>query len=145
VAENAILMGYIGDAAMAAPALSEVRLDREEARPLFQRVLHNVALLLREGLVHGDLSAYNVLYWDGRVTLIDFPQVVDSLKNDEAYDILERDITRLCDYFNRYRLRADARAITRQLWRQFVDVPDPEDIAADLSRLPEPEEPGVQE
>lgn len=145
VAKNAILMGYIGDEAMAAPTLSEVRLERDEAGPLFRRVLHNVALLLEQGLIHGDLSAYNVLYWNGSVTLIDFPQVVDSLKNDEAYEILERDITRLCDYFNRYRLHADAGAITRQLWRQYVDVPDPEDIAADLSRLPEPEEVEAQE
>lgn len=135
VAENAILMGYVGDAAMAAPTLHEVRLERDEARPLFRRILHNVALLLERGLVHGDLSAYNILYWDGTVTLIDFPQVVDSQQNDEAYDILGRDVQRLCDYFNRYGLAANAQAITRQLWRQYVAMPDPEDIAADLSRM----------
>jgi len=144
VAANAILMGYVGDEAMAAPTLSEIRLERDEARPLFQRVLHNVAMLLQQGLVHGDLSAYNVLYWNGSVTLIDFPQVVDSVRNSEAYDILARDITRLCDYFNRYRLRADPHTITRQLWRQFVDVPHAEDIAADLSWLPLREEAEVQ-
>ena len=134
VAENAILMAYVGDNGMAAPALSEVRLEREEARPLFRRILHNVALMLEHGLVHGDLSAYNILYWDGDATLIDFPQVVDSQQNDEAYDILQRDVRRLCDHFNRYGLAADAQAITRQLWRQFVVMPDPEDVAADLSR-----------
>ncbi|MDT8307185.1 MAG: RIO1 family regulatory kinase/ATPase [Anaerolineae bacterium] len=139
VAGNAILMGYIGDDGLAAPALSEVRLERAEARPLFRRVLHNVALLLQEGLIHGDLSAYNILYWEGAVTLIDFPQVVDSEQNDEAYDILGRDVKRVCDYFNRYGLAANSAAITRQLWRQFVIMPDPEDVAADLSRLFEEE------
>jgi RIO kinase 1 len=135
VAENAILMSYVGDSGMGAPTLSEVRLEREEARPLFRRILHNVAVMLEHGLVHGDLSAYNILYWDEAATLIDFPQVVDSQQNDEAYDILWRDVQRLCDYFNRYGLAAEAGAITRQLWRQFVVMPDPEDVAADLSRL----------
>lgn len=145
VANNAILMSYIGDDGLAAPMLSEVRLEREEARPLFRRVLHNMALLLQEGLIHGDLSAYNILYWDGAVTLIDFPQVVDSQQNDEAYDILRRDVKRICDYFNRYGLNANNAAITRQLWQQFVVMPDPEDVAADLSRITEPEDAEAEE
>jgi RIO kinase 1 len=140
VAENAILMAYVGDEGMAAPTLNEVRLQRDEAHPLFRRILRNVALMLEHGQVHGDLSAYNILYWDGAATLIDFPQVVDSQQNDEAYDILKRDVQRVCDYFNRYGLATDAPAITRQLWQQFVIMPDPEDVAADLSRLAGEEE-----
>lgn len=140
VAENAILMAYVGDERMAAPTLNEVRLQRDEARPLFRRILHNVALMLEHGLIHGDLSAYNILYWDGAATLIDFPQVVDSQQNDEAYDILNRDVQRVGDYFKRYGLATDALAITHQLWQQFVTMPDPEDVAADLSRLEGEEE-----
>jgi RIO kinase 1 len=140
VGENAILMAYVGDERMAAPTLNEVRLPRDEARPLFRRILHNVALMLDHGRVHGDLSAYNILYWDGAATLIDFPQVVDSQQNDEAYDILNRDVQRVCDYFKRYGLATDALAITHQLWQQFVTMPDPEDVAADLSRLEGEEE-----
>jgi RIO kinase 1 len=144
VANNAILMGYVGDETLAAPTLSEVRLEPAEALPLFRRVLHNVALLLQEGLIHGDLSAYNILYWDGAVTLIDFPQVVDSQQNDDAYDILRRDVKRICDYFNRYGLKTNSAAITRQLWQQFVVMPDPEDMAADLSRVSEAENADVE-
>ncbi|HLZ09044.1 MAG TPA: RIO1 family regulatory kinase/ATPase, partial [Chloroflexota bacterium] len=79
--ENALLMTYQGDARQAAPSLQEVRLGRREAAPLFREVLRNVELLLQHGLIHGDLSAYNILYWEGEVTLIDFPQVTEVRSN----------------------------------------------------------------
>jgi RIO kinase 1 len=144
-AENAILMAYLGDTAGAAPALNEVRLGQEEARPILREVLRNVALLLRNGRVHGDLSAYNVLYWEGQIALIDFPQVVNSrvghdthprfsAVNPEAYDILARDLQRVCQYFRGYGIDADGRAIAAALWERYAAV-DAEDRLADLSIL----------
>src|SRR5688500_2115717 len=73
--ENAILMTYYGDEQRAAPTLNEVHLSKAEATPLFEEVLRNIELLLQHGQIHGDLSAYNILYWQGSVVLIDFPQV----------------------------------------------------------------------
>ena len=55
--------------------------------------------MLQNGMIHGDLSAYNILYWEGEITLIDFPQVTDSRGNTHARDILARDVTRVCEYF----------------------------------------------
>ncbi len=118
--ENAILMGYVGDAAVAAPALNEIRLDPDEAAALFPEVLRNVELMLKHNLIHGDLSAYNILYWAGDITLIDFPQVTNSLSNRNAYFILQRDVTRICEYFARQGVRRNAKAIADGLWHRYV-------------------------
>ena len=74
--KNAILMGFVGDLSNSAPALNSVNLELDEAKPLYERVVHNIDLMLTHGRIHGDLSAYNILYWNGDITLIDFPQVV---------------------------------------------------------------------
>ncbi|MFN2143686.1 MAG: RIO1 family regulatory kinase/ATPase [Candidatus Promineifilaceae bacterium] len=149
-AENAILMGYIGDDAGAAPALNEIDLEPQEVRPLFKSVIQNIALMLAYGRVHGDLSAYNILYWDGEITLIDFPQVVnsrvdgethhalDSRTNPDAYDILVRDVVRVCDYFGRYGLNVDGHRLADDLWSRNADD-DREMRMADASRFDEQE------
>ena len=113
--ENAVLMTYQGDAAMAAPPLSEVDLHPDEAAPLFEEIRRNIALMLRHGLIHGDLSPYNILYWDGRITLIDFPQVTNCHANPNARFLLERDITRVCEYFARQGVRHDPAAVLDEL------------------------------
>ena len=56
-----------------APTLSEVSLDPDEAVPLFDEVWRTVELMLAHDLIHGDLSAYNILYWEGSAVVIDFP------------------------------------------------------------------------
>jgi RIO kinase 1 len=98
---NAILMGYYGDAIMGAPTLNDVDLDRTEARQLFERVIHNIDLMLSHNRVHGDLSAYNILYWDGDIVLIDFPQAIHPEINHSSYKIFQRDVVRVCEYFAR--------------------------------------------
>ncbi len=115
--ENAILMSYIGDLAFAAPALNTVTLEPAEVRPLYERILHNVELMLSNGIVHGDLSAYNVLYWEGRITLIDFPQVISPTSHPGAYAIFSRDIKRVCEYFARQGLRSDPARLAAGLWK----------------------------
>lgn len=142
---NAILMQYIGGAFGAAPTLHEVRLDADEVKPLYHEVMRNVEMMLRYGRIHGDLSAYNILYWEGQITLIDFPQVVNSrvskathvlgsTVNPDAYAILQRDLTRVCEYFARYGLVTDPIRLTADLWQRYAAV-DPEVQQADLSRL----------
>ena len=125
-AENAILMGYYGDERRAAPTLNEVRLAPDEAIPLFQEVLRNIELLLQHHLIHGDLSAYNILYWQGRVVIIDFPQITDSLANSKADAILRRDITRVCEYFGRQGVSSDPDAIMRDLWGRYAEMANDE-------------------
>jgi RIO kinase 1 len=118
-AENAILMSYYGDERRAAPTLNEVRLAPHVAAPLFQEVLRNIDLLLQHNLVHGDLSAYNMLYWQGRIAIIDFPQVTDLQNNSKAASILQRDIRRVCEYFSRQGVRCDPAAIMDELWERY--------------------------
>lgn len=117
---NTILMEYIGDEYGPAPTLSEVRLPRAEAEPLFQRVMDNVALMLDNHLIHGDLSAYNILYWEGTIYLIDFPQMVEARHNPHAYELLERDITRVCEYFSGFGIVRDPVALTCSLWEPYM-------------------------
>ena len=114
--KNAILMDFIGDVELAAPTLNAVRLDPDDARPLFDRVIRNVDLLLSNDRIHGDLSAYNILYWDGRITLIDFPQVVSPEANPSAWVIFLRDVTRVCQYFQSQGVKAGARKLAIDLW-----------------------------
>jgi RIO kinase 1 len=114
--KNAILMDYIGDFGSAAPTLNSVSLDQDEVKPLYDRVIHDIDLLLTHQRIHGDLSAYNILYWDGDITLIDFPQVVQPESNPEAWGIFLRDVTRICQYFASQGLRRDARRLAADLW-----------------------------
>ena len=116
---RAILMEYVGDRQGAAPPLSRVTLSRDEAWPLFRRVLHNVELWLRCDRVHGDLSPFNMLYWQGQVTVIDFPQAVHAQINDESYALLRHDVEQVCAYWARVGVRADARRITDDLWTRY--------------------------
>ena len=117
--KNAILMGYVGDLDGCAPALNEVSLERAEAHSLFERVLHNLDLMLANDCIHGDLSAYNILYWDGDIRLIDFPQVISPQGNSNAFGIFQRDVTRICEYFAKQGLRADPRKIAADLWAKY--------------------------
>jgi RIO kinase 1 len=131
--ENAILMGFLGNEELAAPTLNEIGLEPDEAEVHFQEVLRNIELMLQYDLIHGDLSAYNILYWADRITLIDFPQVVNARTNPQATFILERDITRICEYFARQGLRSDPKAILSKLWQRYMAL-DPQEQQADESR-----------
>jgi RIO kinase 1 len=130
--ENALLMSYHGDEQTAAPTLNSVRLDRAEAEVLFAEVIRNVELMLGQGLIHGDLSAYNILYWQGAITIIDFPQVTSSQNNRSAQQILARDIRRVCEYFAQQGVQCKPDALTHDLWQRYAAL-HPDDQAADLS------------
>ena len=118
--ENAILMAFIGDRYRPAPVLHGVTLHPGEARRLFDVVLYNIELMLQYGMIHGDLSAYNILYWEGAVTLIDFPQVTLSESNHNAYRIFQRDVRRVCEYFASQGVTSDPQQIATDLWAKHV-------------------------
>ncbi len=117
---NAVLMEYIGDVDEPAPRLSDVVLKQEEAQPLFDCILHNIELALLHGRIHGDLSAYNVLYWQGAVTLIDFAQAVDPYHNSDVFSLLARDVERTCQYFARYDVKSDAHELAHDIWTRHM-------------------------
>jgi RIO kinase 1 len=121
-AENALLMTYCGDEHLAAPALSQISLDLDEARQAFNQVMHTFEIMLTHGMIHGDLSAYNILYWQGQITVIDFPQVTYYASNPHAKSILQRDVVRVCEYFSEQGIERDAGRIARRLWGQYANT-----------------------
>lgn len=132
-------MGYIGSFERSAPALSSVSLELDEARRLYDRTVRNIDLMLTHNCVHGDLSAYNILYWDGDIALIDFPQVVLPESNPASWNIFLRDVTRICQYFSAQGARCDGRKLAGELWTshghktvkeidpKYLDAEKPED------------------
>jgi RIO kinase 1 len=111
---------------MAAPTLSQVSLDRVEAQSLFERVIHNIEIMLKHERVHADLSAYNILYWEGEISLIDFPQAISPFNNQSAYLIFKRDVRRICEYFERQGIITDYEALAESLWQKnkYPKIPE---------------------
>ena len=98
---------YIGDASQAAPQLQAARLTNSELDDAFDDVVKGLRILVGEGLTHGDLSAYNLLWWQDRVWFIDFPQAIDIAANLQGLDFLHRDVVNVCNWFQRKGLDVD--------------------------------------
>ena len=113
---NAILMDFIGDEANGAPTLNGIKLNKPQATVLFDRVVQNIDKMLSSHRVHGDLSAYNILYWNGFITLIDFPQAINPVRNPNAYLIFQRDVIRVCEYFDKQGMKTNPKKLAEDLW-----------------------------
>ena len=86
----------------------------EEAEDAFAQSLDIMVDLLKLGKVHGDYSAYNLLWWEGRVIVIDVPQMVDIAENKHAAELLERDVESLCQSLRRS-VDADPMLVLREV------------------------------
>jgi RIO kinase 1 len=111
-----ILLEFVGDADGAAPVLRELELAPAEAEPILDRLLDNIQLWLACDIVHGDLSAYNVLMHDGSPVVIDFPQACDPRFNANAFRLLLRDIENLARFFARLGIHRDASRLAERYW-----------------------------
>jgi RIO kinase 1 len=100
--DDGLLMQFVGDAERAAPRLVEARLGAAEIGRARTQLLENLRRLVGAGFVHADLSAYNLLWWEDDVWLIDFPQTVDVTTNPHAFDYLHRDLTNVGSWFARH-------------------------------------------
>ena len=121
----AVLMRFIGTEDAPAPRLSDLRLSPEDAQSAWQQSLEGMARLLKLGLVHGDYSTYNLLWWEGSVMMIDFPQVSDQT-NPNFQSLLRRDAESLTQSFRRLGIRQDADQTLRdvqRLARTLTDKP----------------------
>ncbi len=116
----AVLMAYVGDDDGPAPQLRQVDLDTREARRLYDRLVWNLEVMLAHNVVHGDLSPYNILWWEGEITIIDLPQAVDPRRNPNAHDLLVRDVERASAHFERQGVRTNAAAVAHDLWMRFL-------------------------
>jgi len=113
--EDGILMQYIGDETMAAPRLVEARLERGALEGAWRQLFSSLAQLSLAGVVHGDLSVYNLLWWDGTLSIIDFPQAVDATTNPAAFDLLHRDLENVATWFGRRGVAVDVEAAFAEL------------------------------
>ena len=112
---DGLLMEYVGDSRRAAPLLAAARLTRAEVESAADQLLASLRAMTSAGVVHGDLSAYNTLWWAGRLVIIDFPQAIDATTNPNAADLLHRDVLNICDWFGRRRQAIDADALYVEL------------------------------
>jgi RIO kinase 1 len=112
-----ILMEYIGDADGAAPMLVHTRLSSEATARAFEAVINDVRTLLDCELIHGDLSAYNILYHQDRPRLIDLPQASDIKSLADPWPMFYRDIANLCQHFERQGLARDPLTLALDLWK----------------------------
>ena len=108
--EHGYRMAFIGDGQQAAPRLSEIDLDLVTARRAWRDVQLEIRKMLDAELVHGDLSAFNILWWRERPVIIDFSQSVDVITHPAARELLQRDVARTAAYFTRMGVAIDVRA-----------------------------------
>ena len=92
----------------AAPRLAQLRPDGAELADLHRQLRAATVQIARLGFAHGDLSAYNVLVHQGRVVIIDVPQLVDVIGNPQGMEFLRRDVDNLADWFIARGLSVDA-------------------------------------
>jgi RIO kinase 1 len=110
-----ILMEFIGVDRVAAPRLAQVRGSRSELAGYFGQVADAMRALAANGQAHGDLSAYNLLVDDGRVVMIDLPQVVDIVSNPNGVEFLQRDCRNICAWFESHGYSYDPEVLLGEL------------------------------
>ena len=89
--------------------------DNPELAEAARQLEAGLALMVGEGWVHGDLSAYNLLWWDGELWFIDFPQALDLAANPQGLNFLHRDVTNVAQWFTQKGHPIDGEALFASL------------------------------
>jgi RIO kinase 1 len=115
--DGVLLMELVMDAeGEPAPRLGDLVLTPAEATAIYDRVLREVIRMLCAGVVHGDLSDFNVLMAADGPVIIDLPQAVDAAKNPNARKLLVRDVDNLHRFLARYVPGARIRHLAEEMW-----------------------------
>ena len=115
-----LIMELITDAVgCSAPRLGEVTLTAERAYEYHEFLIQQVIRMLCIGLIHGDLSAYNVLVSGEGPVIIDLPQAVNATGNNSAWTLLERDVNNLRSTFGQYAPKLLDTNFAQEIWRLF--------------------------
>jgi RIO kinase 1 len=117
-----LLMELVVDAnGNAAPRLNDLKLTKAQAMEYHRQMIAQIVLMLCAGLIHGDLSEYNVLVGSDGLVIIDLPQAVDAAGNNNACKMLERDVANITSYFARFAPELLTTDYGREIWRLYVN------------------------
>lgn len=103
-----------------APRLNDVLFSADEARQHHATLIQEVVRMLCAGLVHGDLSEFNILLAADGPIIIDFPQAVDAAQNNHAASLLERDVQNLADFFGRFAPELSETRYGKEIWALYA-------------------------
>ena len=118
--EGVLLMELVTDAhGNAAPRLNDVEFSADEARDFHQRLIGEVVRMLCAGVIHGDLSEFNILAGPDGPVIIDLPQAVDAAGNNHAPAMLERDVANLRNFFGRFAPEILATNYGDEIWAVY--------------------------
>jgi len=117
---DVLVMELVTDASGApAPRLSEIELSPETAREYHDFLIRQIVRMLHVGLIHGDLSGFNVLVAPDGPVIIDLPQVVNAAGNNGALAMLERDVNNIRDTLGRFAPALLTTECAREMWSLF--------------------------
>jgi RIO kinase 1 len=117
---DVLIMELVTDGAgNPAPRLSEVELSSDKAREYHDFLIRQIVRMLSIGLIHGDLSEFNVLVAPEGPVIIDFPQVVNAAGNNSALAMLERDVNNIRSTLGRFAPELVATEFAREMWDLF--------------------------
>ncbi|MDO8413457.1 MAG: PA4780 family RIO1-like protein kinase [Gallionellaceae bacterium] len=102
-----------------APRLNDLQLTPEQAREFHALLIRQVVLMLCAGIVHGDLSEFNILVDSTGPVIIDLPQAVDAAANNNASRMLERDVENLAHYFGQFAPELRATQYGKEIWALY--------------------------
>ncbi|MFW9983575.1 MAG: RIO1 family regulatory kinase/ATPase [Candidatus Odinarchaeota archaeon] len=122
--DNMFTARFLGDNGTPAPLLKDVQI--EHPKRIFDTIIDQIFAIYRVFIIHGDLSAYNILYFQNEPWIIDFPQAIDFASRlnrhralNKGRTILLRDITNIVRFFEKYRISAEAEALCDECMEQI--------------------------
>jgi RIO kinase 1 len=120
--EGVLLMELVTDGeGGVAPRLNDVDLLPEDAREFHGFMIQEIVKMLCAGLVHGDLSEFNVLLGPDGPVIIDLPQAVDAAGNNHAFKMLERDVGNMAAYFGQYAPELKYSKYAKEMWALYEE------------------------